>query len=89
MYTSQEYMWVNFPELPKLRTVMDLDKINYASLALSSLQIALGTFFLVQIILFYRKNRELRARHLRRDQKGCNNGRWTLYANIIYIAYDG
>ena len=70
---------------------MDLDKINYASLALSSLQIALGTFFLVKIILFYRKNRELRVRHLRRDRKGsyCNNGRWTVNANIIYIAYNG
>ena len=68
---------------------MDLDKINYASLVLSSLQIALGTFFLVKIILLYRKNRELRARHLGRDRKRCNNGRWALYANIIYIAYNG
>ena len=68
---------------------MDLDKINYASLVLSSLQIALGTFFLVQIILFYKKNRELRARHLRKYHNTCNNGRWTVNANIIYIAYNG
>ena len=48
---------------------MDLGKIDNASIALSSLQLALGIFFLIKIILLYTNNNELCARHL--GTQGC------------------
>ena len=66
---------------------MDLEKIDNASIALSSVQMALGVFFLIKIILLYTNNKELSKRHFcSRDR--CNNGRWTLSAIINYIAYN-
>ena len=66
---------------------MDLKKIDNASVVLSSIQMALGVFFLIKIILLYMKNKALSKRHFcSRDR--CNNGRWTLSAIINYIAYN-
>ena len=66
---------------------MDLGTIDNASIALASLQMALGVFFLVKIVLLYMKNRQLCAMHCQR-RNSCNNGRWTLSAIINYISYN-